>query len=908
MAQGIYVGVNTPTPVYETTIGDVTINSSNMEDYFDVTTSGTYGFMWNGSDFISNNKGKDGTTAKTILTAKVDMNISFAFGVSSESNYDEFTIIFNEGYIDAADEISGTKSGSYKDTLKTGQTIELIYSKDGSSASGSDAAWIKNIVLSNVEIKTITGYEYKDVARKVKKAYVGIQQFEKRPLPSGYTQVEYIESSGTQYIDTGIKPNQDTRIITTISDWSTLEESTTLWGTQSGSADRYEMFIASGGVYRSYYGGNAVSFDSSVSYNEKVTIDRNGNTITIGEYSKTNTVTTFSCTTSLHLFTHSSGGTATSNKRASLKLYSCQIYDSGTLARDYVPCTNSTGVGGLYDLVNSKFYGNAGTGTFTVGDSADSVARHIKKAYIGIGGGAEYREVEYIESSGTQYIDTGVGSNYKLIMDIQFINTGTRGLMGQSTNGGYYFGVSASGYYDVGTTSSISALTRRQITVEGTSSTLSLTAENQTITATRSVTVTNNLSLFGGSFNSGLDGYPCYAKLYSCQIYDNDVLVRDYVPAINSNGTAGLFDKVNKQFVFNAGTGNFANGGETGEIHISSAVARPCFSGGGEVAYYGTITPLSQARYSLVATTVGNYALFGGGDRSSSITARVDAYDTSLTSSSPQELTAARYNYSATTVGNYAIFGGGYGGSSAVAHVETYNTSLTRVAATGLSQKRYKLAATTVGDYALFGGGYADSGNASSDVDGYDTSLTKKNPTLYHTRYNLAATTVGDYALFGGGNKGSGLRANVEAFDKSLTRSDAASLSVARQALVATTVGNYAIFAGGGDNIGYCSTVDAYDTSLTRTTATSLSAARNQLTATSIGSYALFGGGNNGAYCATVDVYDVSLTRTTTTNLKVERDKLAATTVGNYALFGGGYGNVNSSFNNVSTVDVYVVV
>lgn len=28
--------------------------------------------------------------------------------------------------------------------------------------------------------------------------------------------------------------------------------------------------------------------------------------------------------------------------------------------------------------------------------------------------------------------------------------------------------------------------------------------------------------------------------------------------------------------------------------------------------YYGTITPLSVARYKLAATTVGDYALFGG--------------------------------------------------------------------------------------------------------------------------------------------------------------------------------------------------------------------------------------------------------------------------------------------------------
>jgi hypothetical protein len=41
------------------------------------------------------------------------------------------------------------------------------------------------------------------------------------------------------------------------------------------------------------------------------------------------------------------------------KLYSCQIYDNGTLIRDYVPCLNEVGVVGLYDKVENKFYGNA---------------------------------------------------------------------------------------------------------------------------------------------------------------------------------------------------------------------------------------------------------------------------------------------------------------------------------------------------------------------------------------------------------------------------------------------------------------------------------------------------------------------------------------------------------------------
>ncbi len=41
------------------------------------------------------------------------------------------------------------------------------------------------------------------------------------------------------------------------------------------------------------------------------------------------------------------------------------------------------------------------------------------------------------------------------------------------------------------------------------------------------------------------------------------------------------------------------------------------------LSYYGTITPLSVARNGLAATTVGNYALFGGGSPTSNV---VDVY------------------------------------------------------------------------------------------------------------------------------------------------------------------------------------------------------------------------------------------------------------------------------------------
>ena len=91
-------------------------------------------------------------------------------------------------------------------------------------------------------------------------------------------------------------------------------------------------------------------------------------------------------------------------------------------------------------------------------------------------------------------------------------------------------------------------------------------------------------------------------------------------------------------------------------------VARPCFSLE-EVKYYGTATNLSVARNYLAATTVGNYALFGGG-YNNSYRDTVDVYNSSLTKSTATNLSVARNYLAATTVGNYALFGGGYSNSS----------------------------------------------------------------------------------------------------------------------------------------------------------------------------------------------------------------------------------------------------
>lgn len=193
----------------------------------------------------------------------------------------------------------------------------------------------------------------------------------KQGLPVGYTKLTYIQSSGTQRIDTLFAPNQNTRIVV---DFEILTANASGWRSvfgsrESASSGHFALFLAgtdSPNYVNQFYSdiGNTTHwFGSSVSVTGRHTVDCNKNVISIDGNAYSHTAVTFQSTRPLYLFANNEAGTF--NMGCDEKIYSCQIYDNGTLVRDYVPCINASGEVGLYDLVGKKFYGNAGTGTFT---------------------------------------------------------------------------------------------------------------------------------------------------------------------------------------------------------------------------------------------------------------------------------------------------------------------------------------------------------------------------------------------------------------------------------------------------------------------------------------------------------------------------------------------------------------
>ena len=178
-------------------------------------------------------------------------------------------------------------------------------------------------------------------------------------LPSGYAKLAYVQSSGTQYIDTGHIPTANTKVsmdfqLTEVAD----AENACLFGVIGQFSFRWFGSLV---VFRSN-GANNVNFPKGIPVLNRHSVEK---TATKTILDKTRSVTTTVGNVSKTLYLLAQRGNTAAQNFSRAKLYSCQIYENGALVKDFIPCKNASGTIGLYDLVGEQFYGNAGTGAFT---------------------------------------------------------------------------------------------------------------------------------------------------------------------------------------------------------------------------------------------------------------------------------------------------------------------------------------------------------------------------------------------------------------------------------------------------------------------------------------------------------------------------------------------------------------
>lgn len=184
-------------------------------------------------------------------------------------------------------------------------------------------------------------------------------------------------------------------------------------------------------------------------------------------------------------------------------------------------------------------------------------------------GGVKYTPVEYISSTGTQYINTGYvpTPNTRVVIDAEVTsqNTASCSYFGERSGSG---GTDKTAYeiWSMGTAANVSSdffgnrvsytiSTKQRLLIDKNKATVTINGNTVTNSAAAG-TATIPAYIFASN-DKGTAMYFINMKLYSCKIYENDVLVRDYIPAKDEWGNVGLWDDVESKFYYNAGTDSF---------------------------------------------------------------------------------------------------------------------------------------------------------------------------------------------------------------------------------------------------------------------------------------------------------------------------------------------------------------
>lgn len=188
-------------------------------------------------------------------------------------------------------------------------------------------------------------------------------------IPSEYQEVEYIESTGSQYIDTGIIPTLKTKAHVIFS--PTWKSSVGYFGAR---LDPYR-FSCTTFSSQAYLGLN-VSKNTWTSNRVPLTIHtiydcelENGCSKINGvEYAET-TLDDSKWSSNVGNFILSGLNASGNRDNTNAKWYLCEMWENNIPIRRLIPCyRKSSGEIGMYDTVSKQFYTNSGTGTFLKGN------------------------------------------------------------------------------------------------------------------------------------------------------------------------------------------------------------------------------------------------------------------------------------------------------------------------------------------------------------------------------------------------------------------------------------------------------------------------------------------------------------------------------------------------------------
>ena len=442
--------------------------------------------------------------------------------------------------------------------------------------------------------------------------------------------VQYLESSGTQYIDSGVIPTGNTTFTATYEYVAfgngTRANYDMIAGLVAANANRYYPVSLNGNAgtvtlrhERYVFSSNNPSKIHATLSRHKIIFNDDAHRVLVdGELIGAFTATLGTETKTCYLFAGNNNGQAAYSSAS--RIYECAFIENGTPVRKFIPVIDGNGVACMFDEVEEKLYYNLGTGTFTAGPvwtPEDEEPEVETPWYL----------VEYLESTGTQWINTGVFATsntetrlgYKFPVEAQR-NLAIIGGVAGASNSYRYYPVSVDGSnalkerYVYGTQQFVGVYPalqyhevifndeRRCLYVDG--------FWKGAFTAALSQREAPMYVFARANSNGNADYPPSNVRIWHYDIVEKGVPVRSFIPAVDTNGVACFHDRVSGTNHYNCGTGTF----KVGRI-ISSEVpinlsARTDLAPGLKVLpfevrpSYGTVFTLDEATAATYAAEV----------------------------------------------------------------------------------------------------------------------------------------------------------------------------------------------------------------------------------------------------------------------------------------------------------------
>lgn len=412
--------------------------------------------------------------------------------------------------------------------------------------------------------------------------------------------ISFLESTGTQYIDTGITLSNESRVICEFSNITTIDGM--LFGARQAVGSN--AFCATASKCWAYYGNDYEFIARNVTEGK---LDANKNKWTLNNQVGTLEEMSFETPASALLFTIQTPD-GVDRRYLQGRVYAFSIARNNRSQLNFIPALDRTGRPCMFDAVTGQlFYNAATTGPDFI---AGMTWEQVRKLHLPTTGGqltlslpyeasidgiaqtaldqarangweltlrydeAEvpegYSKLDFLESTGVQWIDTGIKLSNESEVRCEFENTkesqfiGLFGARISAAEGGFtcysqYNGNIFSVKKSVGIATSVSLLLNNKLIYENTQQHVKIGSILTSWKKVETFETEQTCYLFSIN-NSNINMYNHIGRVYTFNISRNNSLQLAYIPCLDQEGIPCMYDLVSHQSFRNKGTGQFIAG------------------------------------------------------------------------------------------------------------------------------------------------------------------------------------------------------------------------------------------------------------------------------------------------------------------------------------------------------------